>query len=225
MQFVDRLLYRKYSIPNQFIRAMPRRNRNRGRVGASGTSQPTSLRASIQVDKVIRFKWTGAVLAVPVALQDTDLLDLFCVATAANVAYRLSSAMKLRKIEMWVDPVAGGSLASIEDVAASSGVGAPSRILEDTTLGVSRPAHLVWKPAPGSIQGMWISDSSNEVLLLIAASTSGYLDLHISYVLQDGETPVAVSAAVAGATVGQVYIRSLFQSAGVAAPPVSYATH
>jgi len=200
---------------------MPQRRRNGGRGGGSGTSQPQALRASIQLDKVVRFKNAAALSNVSVIAQ--DLLDLFCVATSATAAYGLSTSVKMRKLEMWVDPVAGGSFCSIEDLT-NGNVGAPSRILEDTTLGVTRPAHVVWRPATGSLQSLWCNQGVGGKLFELSSSGPGYVDVHISLILQDGETPVAVGAAVAGATVGQLYCRALDSSTGAALLPVSYPT-
>lgn len=197
----------------------PRRNPN-GR--NSGTPQPAPLQSSIQVDKVIRFKFAAALSNVVVT--DTDLIDLLCMAATTTSAYGLAKAYKLRGLEMWADPVAGGSLISIEDQAVSSDIGATSRLREDTTLGTARPAHLKWSPAPMSINSMWQPGNNGQARLKLNSSGAGYLDLHYSIVLQDGETPVQVGAAVAGATVGRVYIRSLNSSSGTNLAPVSFPT-
>ncbi len=198
-----------------------RPNNKTGRGGGGGTSQPQTLRASIQVDKVVRFKHAAALSNVSVIGQ--DLLDLFCVATSAVAAYGLATSVKVRKLEMWVDPVAGGSFASIEDLT-NGNVGAPNRIKEDTTLGLTRPAHVVWKPAAGSLQSLWVNQGVGGKLFELNTSGAGYVDVHYSFVLQDGETPVAVGAAVAGATVGQLYCRALNSSTGTNLVPVSYPT-
>lgn len=201
----------------------PRTRNQGGRGGGAvrGTSQPMQLQASIQVDKVVRFSFDGPLSNVRV--DDTDLLDLFCVATSASAAYRLASAVRLRRIEMWGEPVSGGSSVSIEDVGTlSPGVGSPSRVVEDTTLGISRPAHILWRPRLQSIQSMWLSADDGRSLLLISSTGTGYLDLHVSFMLQDGETPVAVTAPVSGASVGQLYVRSL--DGGGAIIPVTYPT-
>ncbi len=187
-----------------------------------GTSQPGTLTASIQVDKVIRFKFAAALTNVVV--KDTDLIDLLCMASSATAAYGLPKAYKLRGIEMWADPVAGGALISIEDQAVSSDIGYTNRIREDVTLGTTRPAHLKWVPPPLSVNSTWQTGLNNQARFKLNSSGAGYLDLHISFVLQDGDTPVAVSAAVAGATTGRVYIRALNSSSGTNLVPVSFPT-
>jgi len=210
-----------FLIPNQKGRAKPQRRKNGGRGGAGGTSQPMPLRSSIQVDKVVRYKFASALSNVEIT--DQDLLNLIVVATTTTATTELASAVKLRKIEMWADPVAGGSLISIEDIAQVAGVGGPSRIKEDVTLGVARPAHLTWTPAPGSLQAMWIASHAGTEYLALNSSGAGYLDLHVSWVLQDGENPSS-GGAVSGATAGALYLRALDNQGASALVPVSYAT-
>jgi len=200
----------------------PRTQKQRGRNGGRGSAQPLPIQASIQIDKVIRFEFDPL---SDVAITNTDLLDLLCMADTATSAFRILSAIRLRKIEIWSEPVAGGSKVSIEDEQIGiTGVGGPSRVKEDTTLGVTRPAHLVWTPASGSIQAMWCSAGTGDAYLTLNATTAGFLDLHISMIVQDGETPVAVSAAVVAATVGQVYIRALDSTSAGLIVPVAYPT-
>jgi len=189
----------------------PRKNqRNSVR---NGTSFPAQLSASIQVDKVYRFQATTAETADPVS--SSALLDLLCLATAANAAYEVASSVKLRKIEMWAPPASTGASVrlAIEDLGTTSTPGGPSRVKEDISMGTARPAHVIWTPAPGSVQSMW--QSQQAIRLVELTFTIGtVIDLHISQILQDGETPVAVGNAVAAATVGQLYLRSLDNDTG-----------
>jgi len=199
-----------------------RRPRQNARGGGGGSAQPRSLTATIQVDKVLRFKFTGALSNVQIS--DTDLLDLICVATTATAASQVASAIKVRRMEMWADPVAGGSLCSIEDNASTGPVGGPSRVKEDTTLGVSRPAHVIWRPAPGSTQSLWLQSELGNNWFQLISSGAGYLDVHVSWILQDGEAIVPVTAAVAGATAGRLYVRALDSNGAKSIVPVSYST-
>lgn len=193
--------------------------------GARGSAFPMQLPASIQIDKVIRFKASSALASAPVTA--TDVQDLLCVATGTTAAYRLSSAFKLRKIEAWAPPASDGSatILAVEDAVISSSFTAPSRRIEDVTMGQSRPAHVMWKPQADSLLGKWLQSTvglSSLVELTGPAGTT--FDVHLSLMLQDGEAPQAVTAAVAGATVGTLYIRSLNSNGSNNIPPVSYST-
>lgn len=183
------------------------------------------LPASIQIDKVIRFKASAALSGAPVVAS--DITDLLCVATTATAAYGLPVAFKLRKIEAWSPPASDGAAVTlaIEDAVPGGGFAAPSRRIEDVTMGQSRPAHVVWKPQADSLLSKWLqNDGGLTSLVELTGPTGTTFDVHLSWVLQDGETPAAVVAAVAGATAGKLYIRSLNSSGSNDIPPVSYST-
>jgi len=196
-----------------------------GARNGGGTAFPQPVSATVQVDKVIRFKAATAMSAAAVATS--DLLDLFCVATGATTAYQLPTAVKLRRIEMWAPPASDSSsvVLSIEDLTTASGVGGPSRIKEDVSMGSTRPSHVTWRPAPGSFQAMWGTNASDNGLVEITGPAGTVIDVHLSWILQDGEAPQTVSGAVSGATTGKVYIRSLNSSSSTTQiPPVSFPT-
>lgn len=202
-----------------------RRNRNR-QVRGRTTQFPPQLQASIQIDKVIRFKATAALTAAPIL--DLDLVDLFCMATAANAAYRLPVAAKLRRIEAWAPPSSTGAavVLAVEDVGTdpAGGFSGPSRRIEDVTMGQSRPAHVVFTPSPQSITSKWVDGAGTLNLVQLTGPADTTFDVHLSWTLQDGEVPAAVSGAVAGATVGTVYVRALNSNGANNIPPVSYTT-
>ncbi len=183
------------------------------------------LTATFQVDKVVRFKASAALSAQVVSI--TDLMDLFCVATTTTAAKRLASAFRLRKIEAWAPPDSAGAsvVLAIEDATSQLDFGGPSRRKEDVSMGTTRPAHLVWVPRPDTVQSKWLNDQQQATALLELTCPSGTVfDVHISWVLQDGEIPTSVTAAVAGAVAGTIYLRSLCSSTSANLPPVSFST-
>ncbi len=149
------------------------------------------------------------------------------MATTATAAYGLPKAFKLRKIEAWSPPASDGAatVLAVEDAATGLGFAAPSRRIEDVTMGQNRPAHVMWKPQADSLLSKWL-DASGSIgnLVELTGPTGTTFDVHLSWVLQDGETPTAVVAAVAGATAGQLYIRSLNSSGSNNIVPVSFST-
>lgn len=199
----------------------PKNNRAQG----GGSGFPLPLLASIQVDKVVRFKASAALSAQVVSIS--DLMDLLCVATTTTNARRLASTFRLRKIEAWAPPDSAGAsvVLAIEDATSQLDFGGPSRRLEDVTMGQSRPAHLVWKPKQDSVQSKWLNDQQQATSLLeLTCPTGTVFDVHISWILQDGEIPTTVTAAVAGAVAGTIYLRSLCSSTSANLPPVSFST-
>ncbi len=198
-------------------------SKNKNRQGGLGTGFPPQLISSVQIDKTIRFKASAALTDAQVKVQDFH--DLLCMADTATSAYRLPRTIKLRKVEAWAPPASDGAAVtlSVEDVLTISGISAPSRRVEDVTMGQTRPAHVVWTPKGDSALSKWLSTTGDVALLLNGPSGTTF-DVSISFILQDGETPTAVNAAVAGATVGKLYIRSLNSSVSSNIPPVSYST-
>ena len=183
------------------------------------------LIASIQVDKVVRFKASAALSAQAVSIS--DLMDLLCVATTATNAKRLASTFRLRKIEAWAPPDSAGAsvVLAIEDATSQLDFGGPSRRKEDVTMGQSRPAHLIWRPKANSVQSKWLNDQQQATALLeLTCPTGTVFDVHISWILQDGEIPTTVTAAVSGAVAGTIYLRSLCSSTSANLPPVSFST-
>lgn len=203
-----------------------RRNRNRQNRGRRATQFPPQLQASIQIDKVIRFKASATLNAAVVT--DQDLVQLMCVATSATVANNLPVAAKLRRIEAWAPPSSTGAavVLAIEDLGlnAAGGFSGPSRRVEDVTLGQSRPAHVVFTPSPQSLSSKWIDGSGSVSMISLTGPADTTFDVHISWTLQDGESPVSTVPAPAGATAGTLYIRSLNSSGANNIPPVSYTT-
>ncbi len=184
--------------------------------------QPPQLQSSIQVDKVIRFRATvGGASTITVS----DLLDLICMATGSTAAFRVMQSVKLRAIRMWAPP--GTGTISIQDLGSATGLAGPSRIVEDVALGNARPAHVEWRPARQSLQAMWQQGAQDLLEINYTVGTGGnetILDVHLSYIMQDGESPAAVGATVTGATTGQVYVRALDSLSSGNLVPVSYAT-
>ncbi len=211
-------------MPNKKI-ASRRSNQKKSGNGGKGSIFPAQLLSTIQIDKVIRFKASSALSSAPVTA--TDIQDLLCVATGATAAYRLASAFKLRKVEAWAPPASDGAAVTlaVEDAVPTSSFTGPSKRVEDVTMGQSRPAHLVWKPGAESLLSKWLQSTAGlGALLELTGPTGTTFDVHLSMILQDGEAPQAVLAAVSAATVGTLYIRSLNSNGSNNIPPVSYST-
>ncbi len=159
-----------------------------------------------------------------------DLLDLLCMAATATSAYRIPNAVKLRKVEVWA-PMAS-DLAPVtcsvewrQPAVAGQGVGGNSQIRSDTSMGSARPAYVSAKPPPGSLASMWLNGGNPFTVLAISGPANTVVDVHLSFRVGDSTSEAqAVGAAVAGATVGTVYVRKLDSNNAALLPPVALAT-
>jgi len=140
-------------------------------------------------------------------------MDLICVATAANVAYRLFDSVRLRKIEIWASAAAAGTtLISIEDLptVGAGQMSGKSQMIQDTVVGSAKAAHVVYRPTKGTFQDLWFSTTGGtQALVNVIVPASSVLDLTIEYTMADGnQAPSGTASVVAGAVTGQVYCRA-----------------
>jgi hypothetical protein len=186
---------------------------------------PPSLTTSLSVGHTFRFQAVAA--SAGFTFTTTFLGDLMCVAATTTSAYQLANAVKLRKIEMWGPP--SSSLVpvtvSADFAGSTSGAYGPSRIRSDTSVGATRVAHLVVKPPKDSQVSQWQSAISGNQLATLVFPAGAIIDIHYTMTVRDTASVQAVTGAVAGATVGQVYVRALDSPSGTAnLPPISYIT-
>ncbi len=151
------------------------------------------------------------------------------MANTTTTAYRVFSSAKINSISLW-GPMAS-DLAPVTvtieyQSPTATGIGAPNRLKSDTSVGSTACAFIRASPPRNSLAGNWIGQAGTSTLFTLTGPVNTIVDLNITFVLQNGETPTAVTNAVAGATVGQVYCRGLdaLSAAGTVIPPVSYST-
>jgi len=193
-----------------------------------GISHPPQFQPTITVSKRLRFKATAAATsAAPTVLDTSTFADLWCVAATTTSAYGLASHARLRKIEMW-GPMASDLVPVTVQVdwTGSTTVGGSGRSnrVSDTSMGASEPAHLASKPPPNSQVFQWFDVSSGFQICTLAYPAGAIIDVTYDLVVRDDGSAQAVQGAVAGATVGANYVRSLDSVTGSNLPPVSLAT-
>ena len=206
----------------------PRRNRGQNRAATlDRATHPPPFAAAFVLKKTLRFKANAAFTASSV--NATNLLDLLCMADTVTTAQRLCSSVRLDYVELWA-PMASDLApvtVSVEiQTPNSATIGGPNLLKSDTSMGADRCAHVMLTPPPQSQSSMWQSRAGASTLFTMSGPINTVIDVHLSFYLQNGETPLAVASAVAGATVGTVYCRGLDALAAAATvfPPVSYAT-
>jgi hypothetical protein len=142
-----------------------------------------------------------------------NLLDLLNFPTIAGVtAYRLCSTFKIKSLEMWAAAPSSGvpttnSLEWVDNTTSS----AASRInVSDTTMGTAKPLHVYSKPSKMSTVGFWQGGGNQIAFTLNLGAAYTIIDLGISFVLNDINSPVAATSTVPGtASVNTVCCKSL----------------
>jgi hypothetical protein len=171
----------------------------------------------------MRFVATGAM--VNDVVQDIDLLNLIQQATSAISSSSLLAAVKLASIEMWSPPAASSSTPNTVAVrwTPTNYVGAPDKVISDTTLGTAFAAHIMSRPPSTSVAGQWLANVGQPIMFLTGPEGT-IVDATITFVLANGQPTQAMPLTIAGATVGDVFLAALDYSGSKVLAPVSYAS-
>lgn len=188
---------------------------------------PPPFNASAVVRKVFRFQSNAALAALPIT--STNLLDAWCMAVTTTGAYRLASSFRLNNVKLW-GPMSSSLVpvtVSLEYAAdAASGLSSPNMLRSDTSMSSSYAAHVAFAPPDKSLASNWFGRAATSPLFTVNGPINTVIDVDVSFVLQNGETPAVSTAALVAATVGTVYLRGLdgVAAATTVLPPVSYTT-
>jgi hypothetical protein len=133
-----------------------------------------------------------------------NLLNLILYSTSAVTTARIFEAVRLKRVEVWGNPVALGSQpnqVSLEWIGENS----PSTVISDRGMGV-RPAHVRSEPPPSSSNRWWsISGTSeSDPLFTLIIQANSVIDVTLELRLVEQEAPTAGDVP-AGASLGQLY--------------------
>jgi hypothetical protein len=134
----------------------------------------------------------------------SNLLNLLQLATTATTTVRLFQAVRLKKVEIWGNPVALGAAPTTVRLEWI-GNNAPSTQVSDTGMGVL-PAHVSSVPPANSSNRWWCisGTSESEDLFTLVLQPDCVIDVTLELRYVETETPVAGDIP-AGASVGQLY--------------------
>ena len=189
--------------------------------GPSDLGHPPQINPSIRLVKVFRFQ-TNATAAVNITAA--LLLDLLAVGnTAGTNAYRLFRSIRVHKVECWGIGAIGAASEYISVTGA--GVG-PENRRTDTSMGVT-PAHVAWRPAPGSQSSFWRQTGTSETDVMFVLNLPGSCVVHLTleFIMQcaDGAaTAVSAANTPAAATVGTLFCANLDGKTSGKIPPQDY---
>ncbi len=162
------------------------------------------------------------------SISNTDILDLYCMAATSTSAYQLFNAARVVSVEVWAPAGldTGGSnmitntcFLEYPAMVASTGFGGRSVRIVDTSTSLDEPAHVRGSPPEDSYAAMWTFNTAvanTNALFNIGGPLTGYVvDVTLELTLRDSSlAPQPVTAAVSGATVGQIYVRALDSASG-----------
>jgi hypothetical protein len=175
-----------------------RKPRNRG---GGSQLQPPAFKPTLSLSHKFRFTCAAG---GTVQVNRANLLNLVCVATTATTTVRVIEAIRLRRVEIWTNPVALGSPPTTCQLEWQ-GSNAPSTVISDTSMGV-RPAHIRTSPPPNSSNRWWSMSGTDEgdVLFDMVLPANSIIDVTTQVRMVEQETPTAGDVP-AGATVGRLY--------------------
>jgi hypothetical protein len=190
-------------------------------VSVTNSHFPQQFKSNVELKHRFRFQ---ASTAGSYSIARSQILNLLCESSGTAAAYRIMSGAKLNRVEVF--GVAGGGTndysASTVSLEWLSNLG-PTSETSDTGNAMN-PPHIVCSPPPQSLASFWSITGQNEseILFTVTVAIGGVIDIWLSAVLFDGETPVSATVTSFG-TLGQLYALPLDQSAGVGnLVPVSY---
>lgn len=196
--------------------------KGRGRAMAQAQSHPAQFNSTVRFSRFARYSSGGATNS-PFSLTRGVLLNHLVMNSSGLLANRrLLSGIRLKNIKMWSIPAVGGAPTTLSCEWTSTY--GPSKVVSDTSMGV-QPAFVNTGPPPQSLASFWSLTGVNEadVIAILTYTTSTVFDIQYEAIVQNGETPVLVTASNNG-VLGQVYMTPLDGvGAGREVIPQSYA--
>jgi hypothetical protein len=189
----------------------------------NGTMNPPQLNANIEVTHKYRFISTAAFNG---AITDALLLNAIgsmATIAAGTTSINIAQSVKLLRVEMWAPVSAQGSTTTVSLEWPATGQNM-AREVTDTSVSVSRVAHINTKPPKNSLSGFWSTYAGAAVTLFnLVIPIATVLDVTVAFVLQDGTAPSQVVGNIVGGTTGTLYFGFLdsLTAAGAKLSPVA----
>ncbi len=132
-----------------------------------------------------------------------------------------NQSMRIISIELWSPPPSQGSSAtcSIEWAGTNQ---SPTQEFSDTSISVTKPAHVFSRPPLDSLCAFWQTAPSINTMMNLVCPAGTIIDLKLALIECDGESPVTF--AVSTAVLGQSYYLALDHGTSDKLVPVSLQT-
>jgi len=185
-----------------------------------GNTNPQQHSSNVRLRHKFRFSvpstgFTGGI-------SDTQVLhSTGGIATVANTTItNWVQSFKIRKLEIWSAPSTQGAASTVSVEWFGFG-NSPNVEVSDTTLSVSRNAHIVTTPPRQSLCAFWQKATGTGLFSLVLPAGS-ILDMDLDLILQDNDALYTVP--VTTATLGNVYYLALDHQTSDLIVPVSLHT-
>jgi len=158
------------------------------------------------VVKTHRFRFIASSALVNVPLTPTSLLGA-CggVCTVANsVLTPFNRTVKIARLEMWAPTSSSttGATCAVNWIGSGS---SPNLEVSDTTINVSRPAHVLAYPPADSLSAFWSQPAATQ-LCTLSGPGGTVVDITLRYIETDQTTAVSDQAITTGTLKVQYYL-------------------
>jgi len=185
-----------------------------------GSSDPPQLSTNVRLKHRFRFMATAAQNG---PITDTNILGACgTICTVVNsLTTNFTESFKIRKVEVWAAPSSQGSAStcSVDWVGYQN---SPNLEESDTTLSVTKNAHIVAVPPQMSLASFWQKSSGTTLFTLVCPANS-VIDITLDMIQADQEVAL-VSNAIATGVIAHTYFLALDGSGTHNLVPVSLNT-
>jgi len=133
-------------------------------------------------------------------------MGAICTVTNSAVSSCFGS-FRINSIEMW-GPYQGSGNPASTSVDWYGYQNSPNRVVSDSTVSESRPAHILTTPPRGSLASFWQTSGTN-TLFDITCPVQGIVDLNVSFIQCDGNDNVPTNISIANGTLQEMYYLAL----------------
>ncbi len=203
-------------MPNN--KRMAQRKSRRPRLVAAG---PGQFSANVSFSHTYRFVSTSGTSTVITPTSVLCAAGTVCTVVNSTCTSFFGS-FKINRVSIWTPPASQGSSATCS-VTWNGNANSPNKEISDTTVSVSRPAHVSTTPPPQSVAAFWQTPGTGN-LFTIVAPTGSIIDISLQLILSDNDTPTSASSTVATASLAGVFYLSLDPNATHRYTPVSLTT-
>lgn len=183
---------------------------------------PRQFYSNVELKHTFRFSASSAFQQTVTPIFLAAAAGAICSVTNSTLK-TIAGSVKVNFIEVWSPPPSQGAATTCSvDFAGSANN--PNREYSDTSVSVTRPAHVLCNPPTQSLCSFWQQASNTTSdLFTIAGGAGAIIDVGLSIVLADGDAEPS-SVTVTTATLGNVYYLALDGPTSNLLVPVSLAT-